>query len=290
MTTRPRCLIAAAFSVLTAPAWAGDPYEGLAAVMGEAARAGGVGRVAVLPFRAASGRDRDGGVALSERLIEQLVGTDGVTVVERTSLAAVLAEQRLGAAGVVDPRQAAAMGRILGADAVVTGTYLSLSGGRVEVHARLVDAATARVLGASTLRVRKEWQEELMPVGALWDVEPPRVEDFPAPLVRLVPDPFRDAPNGASCAGWEAEADRLRGETLVLKARFWAARLRDPAFDARTVTRNPGSEIRSLELRQRFYSLVRAFYEEGGSRLSPAERDTLAAAEAAADGLSERCH
>jgi TolB-like protein len=289
VTTPARCIIAAAVATLAAPAWAEDPYGGMAAAVGSAARAGGVSRVAVMPFRPAAGRDADGGVLLSERLIETLVTTPGMTVVERTSLGAVMAEQRLGAQGVVAPRQAAAMGLILGADAVVTGTFVSLSGGKVEVHARLIDTATARVLGTTRARVRKEWEEALMPVGALWNVEPPREEDFPAPLVTLIPDPFRDAPHDQDCGNWTERADRLRTRTLALKARLWASRLLDPAFDARTVTRNPGSEIHSLELRQRFYSLVREYYEAGIPALSPAERDSLAAAEGAADAVAERC-
>lgn len=281
--------IAAAASLLAARAWAGDPYGRLAEAVGAAARAGGVATVAVVPFRAAGGEDRAGGLALSERLVGRLLQGGTVDVVERTRLEAVLAEQRLGADGVVDPRRAAALGKVLGADAVITGTYVTLSGGRVEVHARLIDVESSRVLGAASARVVKEWEETLMPVSALWDVKPPREEDFPAPLVRLVPDPFRDALNDSPCAGWEAEAARLGSETLHLKARFWAGRLRDPGFNPRSVTRNPGSEIRSVELRREFYALVRSYYDGGTPRLSPAERDTLTSAESAVAALVERC-
>lgn len=281
--------IAAAVSLLAARAWAGDPFGGLAEAVGAAARAGGVATVAVVPFRSADDKDRAGGLALSERLIGRLLQGGAVDVVERTRLEAVLAEQRLGADGVIDPRRAAALGKVLGADAVVTGTFVTLSGGRVEVHARLIDVENSRVLGAASARVVKEWEETLMPVSALWDVKPPREEDFPAPLVRLVPDPFRDALNDSRCAGWEGEVKRLDAEMLHLKARFWARRLRDPAFSPRYVTRNPGSEIRSLDLRRVFYALVRSYYDGGAPRLSPAERDTLTSAESAAAALAERC-
>lgn len=287
--SEPRWMLAAAVSVLTSPAWAGDPYAGLAEALGEAARAEGVRRVAVVPFRSASDKDKEGSLALSERLVERLLQAGKVSIVERTRLEAVLAEQRLGAHGVIDPREAAALGRVLGADAVVSGTFVSLSAGRVEVHARLIDVETSRVLGAATARAPKEWEEELMPVGALWDLRPPRDQDFPAPLVRLVPDPFRDALNDSPCGDWEAEVERIHAETLRLKARFWAGRLLDPSFDPRSIIRNPGSEIRSLELRRRFYSLVRTYYDEGTPRLSAAERDSLNASDSAAASLSERC-
>lgn len=287
--TGARRIIAAAVSLLAARAWAGDPYGELAEAVGAAAKAGGVATVAVVPFRSADDKDRADGLALSERLVGRLLQGGAVDVVERTRLEAILAEQRLGADGVIDPRRAAALGRVLGADAVVTGTFVTLSGGRIEVHARLIDVESSRVLGAASARVVKEWEETLMPVSALWDVKPPRDEDFPAPLVRLVPDPFRDALNDSPCADWDAEAKRLDAETLHLKARFWAGRLRDPAFSPRSVTRNPGSEIRSVELRRKFYALVRSYYDGGTPRLSPAERDTLTSSESAAAALAERC-
>ena len=76
---------------------------------------------------------------------------------------------------------------------------------------------------------------------------------------------------------------------MDLKGPYWAARLLDPRFDPRSVTRNPGSEIRSLEVRRGFYSRLQTYFEEGGVRLSAAERDNLAAADVAAAGLMDRC-
>lgn len=281
--------LAAALLGAAGPVWAGDPYNGLARELRAAAENGGLRRVAVLPFSPAGRPDAEGGLILAERLVSRLAGTGALEIVERTLLDKVLEEQRLGSTGALDPRQAREVGRLLGVDAIVTGTFTPMSDRRVEVHARLIDAHTARVLGAASARVDKEWEADAMPVGALWDVKAPGLAKFPAPLVRLVPDPFRDAPND-SCAGWETEVDRLQSETLELKARFWAARLADPAFDARSVTRNPGSDIRALGARQAFYARVRDLYEEGAVPLERPERDSLDAADRQAAELTERCY
>lgn len=283
-------IAAAGLLAPAAPAWAGDPYLGLAREVSAAAVHGGVRRVAVIPFTSARGQDDEGGLVLAERLVSRLTQLGGLEVIERTHLSKILDEQKLGELGLADPREAREIGRMLGVDAIVTGTFIPLSDRRVEVHARVIDAHSARVLGAATVRVEKEWEADAMPVGALWDVRAPSVARFPAPLVRLVPDPFRDAPNESSCSGWEEEAERLQEETLELKARFWAGRLSDPNFDARSVTRNPGTEIRSLSMRQSFYGLVRGFHERGAVPLDRAERDTLEAADKRVADLVERCY
>ncbi|MBI5596382.1 MAG: hypothetical protein HY928_09875 [Elusimicrobia bacterium] len=289
--SRNRIAAAAGALALATPVWAGDPYLGLAREVDAAAQDGGVRRIAVLPFSSAGGQDQEGGLVLAERLIARLARTGGVEVMERTLLDKVLEEQKLGLTGAFDQRAVGQVGRMLGVDAIVTGTFVTLSDRRVEVHARLIQTASARILGAASARVDKEWEAETMPVGALWDVKAPDPARFPAPLVRLVPDPFRDAPNGGACSGWEEEVERLQSETVEIKARFWAARMSDPGFDIHTVKRNPGSDIRSMALRQRFYAMVRSYYGEGRpSPLDRAERDSMEAADKRIDELVERCY
>jgi TolB-like protein len=288
-TNALRIALAAGVLALAAPVSAGDPYNGLARELRAAAEQGSLRRIAVLPFSPAGRPDAEGGLILAERLVSRLAGSGSLEVVERTHLDKVLEEQRLGSSGALDPRQAREMGRLLGVDAIVTGTFTAMADRRVEVHARLIDAQTARILGAATARVEKEWEEDQMPVGALWDVRSPSIPKFPAPLVRLVPDPFRDAPND-SCSGWEEELDKLQEDTLELKARFWAARLADPGFDARSITRNPGSDIRSMGRRQAFFARVKELYREGPEPLERFERDSLEAADRRAADLTERCY
>jgi len=108
--------------------------------------------------------------------------TDIFTIVERSRLDQVLKEQALGATGLVDDKQAAALGKILGVDAIVMGTIIPSSndskgrreqtmytGGNkynvvvdcttrkvsVTVRMRVVNATTGEILGT------KEGQSEI---------------------------------------------------------------------------------------------------------------------------------
>ena len=58
---------------------------------------------------------------LTQLLTTALVGRPEFVVLERAQLDKVIAEQQLGASGAVEPRSAATLGRILGAQALITG-------------------------------------------------------------------------------------------------------------------------------------------------------------------------
>lgn len=271
-------------------AQARSPYESLARELTSIARHAGYARLAVLPLNPASGGRGEAGKAIAERLISQLVSQTDVQVVERSLLDQVIREQKLGYQGVLDPSQAKQVGRVLGVDALVSGSFLTLSDGRIEVHARLLDAETARVMGAATSRVAKEWQDDFFGGSDVMNVLPPDIGAFPeAPRAD---DLVREAIAGDSgCSGWEERMDRLQSSVIEFKARHWAAKLREPGFSPRGLSRNPGSEIRSVSLRHDFYGRVRELYDEGyRGTLSARERELLDYSERAAERLREDCY
>ncbi|MGU7665162.1 CsgG/HfaB family protein, partial [Escherichia coli] len=92
-----------------------------------------------LPFQAVGGKGSSGGRIIAERLIGPLAATEGLEVVERTLLDGVMKEQRLQVSGVVDQHSLKELGRVLGVDAIVTGTAITLKDDRVEIVARLID-------------------------------------------------------------------------------------------------------------------------------------------------------
>ena len=264
-----------------------DPYDKLAEGLSMAALDTGYRRVAVLPFQASGGGRVSGGLAISERLVSHMVSRRGLEVVERTLLDQVLKELELGSRGVVDASQTRRMGRVLGVQAIVAGSFFSIGAGLLEVHARLIDAESARILGAATARVKEEWQEEGMRLGSgwAWDIQPPRLEEFP--IVRLLPDPFKDAPD---CAGWEERVDQLQSSTLELRARYWAGRLREPGFRISSLRKNPGSDIRSLSARQGFYKRVKELYDAGyRDALASQDSERLESSDSLAARLAEGC-
>ena len=261
---------------------AGD-CDRIAATLAKEALRQGSRRLAVLPFEALAGR-ASAGRLVSERLGAPLAAARGLEVVERMLIESVLGEQRLQASGLVDPRSIKQIGKLLQVDAVVTGTVIQLRGGRVEVHARLIDAESARVIAAASASFERDWEDSVLEDSTTM-----------VPGVPSLPDSgWRDAPRAFGrddCASAERDADALEREIVRLKARFWAERMRDPNFTPRSLTANPGSEIRNLETKSEFYGLLRRMHagEETAPALSAAERARLFEADDRVRMLQDRC-
>ncbi len=86
-------------------------------------------------------------VGLAQMLITDLRGTTGVTVVERARLQEILDELELGHSGVADPDTAARLGKLLGAEWMLLGSYFELMG-TLRIDARLVKVETGEILHA----------------------------------------------------------------------------------------------------------------------------------------------
>jgi TolB-like protein len=224
---------------------ASEDIMGMAKAMTAAAGARGVKRVAVVPFTAPRGAASFSGAIVSERLVIQILARGELDLVERRFL-----------------------DKVLGVDAILMGTIVELKGERVEVNARLIHAETAQVLAADTLKTAKDWEErEPADEASTWIVPVP---DLPG--VAALPD---DSPKpGASC---QASVDEVERRILDFKARYWAERLKDPAFTLRSLKNNPGSEIRDADIKRRFFLKVRERYDaETRTPLTPLEQAALA--------------
>jgi TolB-like protein len=109
----------------------------------------GPGSVAVLYFQNQGNPELEPlKVGLTQMLTTDLVGAGGVTVVERTQLQALMDELKLGHSAVVDKDTSAKLGKLLGAEYLVLGSYFSLAG-TLRVDARLVRVETGEVVYAS---------------------------------------------------------------------------------------------------------------------------------------------
>ena len=119
------------------------------------------------------GRKWDVGSGLADILTTTMLKRNRFRLLERTLLQKAMAEQDLGASGRVDPKTAAKIGQIIGADYLImgkvtqfswdkkqTGAIIPISGigglgvsrtkAHVAVDLRIVDATTAEILGSYT--------------------------------------------------------------------------------------------------------------------------------------------
>ena len=82
---------------------------------------------------------------LAQMLISDLSATDGLRVVERERLQAILEEQKLAQTGKTDAATAARIGKLLGARYLVLGSYFDVLKA-FRVDARLVDVETGQIV------------------------------------------------------------------------------------------------------------------------------------------------
>lgn len=111
--------------------------------------------IAVIEFTDLQGRVTDFGRFLAEELITRLYDTEKFKVIERQQLNKVIAEQKLSLTGVVDPASAKQLGKLLGVDAIASGTYSDLAQS-LKVNARLISAATGEIFAVASTEIFKD--------------------------------------------------------------------------------------------------------------------------------------
>jgi formylglycine-generating enzyme required for sulfatase activity/TolB-like protein len=106
--------------------------------------------IAVIEFSELRGQEyvhSASGRLLAERLTTGLVKSGQVEVVERSQLEKVKNELKLESSGMVDDATAKSIGRILGVEAIVTGT-MTRTGSDIEIHSRLIRVEDGRIMTA----------------------------------------------------------------------------------------------------------------------------------------------
>lgn len=108
-------------------------------------------KIGVLDF-SVQGKDLkslDTGRIIADWFIISLVKDERFEVVERSILKKIMDEQSLGMSGFVDEKTAAKAGRMLGVNAIITGTVIQW-GDLIEVSARIIDVESAAIPAAES--------------------------------------------------------------------------------------------------------------------------------------------
>ena len=167
--------------LLAGQAFAAQPLDKLAGKLGEGIKSRQAIKLAVLEFPYAGGKASEGPVVVQERLITAMSKLKGVTLIERGQLKKVLGELNLQASGAMDEAAVKQVGKLLGADAVVTGTLNDIKEKKSEVNARIVETETGKIIAAASVELDKTWKD----TAAAGPVTP-RQPDFGAkPLVQV---------------------------------------------------------------------------------------------------------
>lgn len=117
--------------------------------------------VAITDFNDLQGKVTMLGRYIGEELITSLFQSKRVKIVERSQLEKALEELKFNATDLVDPDAAQQLGKVVGAEAIVTGT-LSDIGRLIKLNSRIIKVETGEVIGAASAQIIKSMSVEDM--------------------------------------------------------------------------------------------------------------------------------
>ncbi len=242
-----KSLIAQVLLTIGAAAYAAD-YTGMAMDLARTARENGVSRVLLGSFSAAAGSESEAAYA-QEKAAAGLATQKDLELIDQEAVQAFAGSKE----GWMKRLPAKSRPQ-----AFVKGSVFQ-EGDSVTVMIKLVDARNGRVLSAMELKSAARFSS----VSSLPGMEMPELNWKDLPPLPEAPKDLRDALNDDSgCSASFRQMDRLNGSAVDLKARYWAAKMKQPGFAMGTLTRNPGSEIRDPQLKQKFYELLAKYHEQ----------------------------
>jgi len=112
-------------------------------------------KLAILDFSNLDGKITPFGRYLAETLTTKIFQTKKFEIIERRMLYKLIEEQKLSLSGIIDPATAQEVGRIIGAQVIISGTFSDL-GDIVKVNARLVSTEKGVVLGVAAVDIIKD--------------------------------------------------------------------------------------------------------------------------------------
>ncbi len=111
--------------------------------------------IAVVEFVDLEGRVTNFGRFVAEELITRLYQTKKFKVIERQLLNKIVAEQKLSLTGMIDQTSAQKLGKLLGVDAIASGTVTDL-GKTLRINARLISTGTGEVFAVASTDIAKD--------------------------------------------------------------------------------------------------------------------------------------
>ncbi len=318
--------VIAAAVLACAPLSRAGGFEAMAKTLSYAARGAGISQVAVVPFSSVDGQPGDDGRVISENLITRMVHLGKVSVVERSMIKKLMAEDLLDQTGAVAPSSVQEPGKMLAAKGIVTGTFHDTGDG-VIVNARLIDVETGVILAAAEREVDENQFGDSSSAGfggeggTIWVAAPrltvpapafppDRQDDIRGALAeasapQTAPPPAdpaslpgmadasaagqEDAALQDGCADAAARVDKMEARILEIKARYWAGRLRD-GLSPESLRINPGSMISDPALKKEFFSRLEYWYHQDRiPRLSSGEARRLVAMDGEAYSIYNDC-
>ena len=117
-------------------------------------------RLAVIEFKEVDSISQTNnlGTMVSEIFTTEVVNSDAFKIVEREQLQKILQEHTIVQIGIVDTTQAQKLGKMLGADAIITGSVMKI-GQKLRIDARVIEVKTGIIVSAESRLCNEELSE-----------------------------------------------------------------------------------------------------------------------------------
>lgn len=159
---RNRSLLLAGTLLLQGLVCSANGYDDIVgALLGKAAGRK-IGKVAVINFSYIDADSNSrGSEIVSERILDRVVNSGKVKVIERSLLGKVLSELKIQNSGAIEATQVKEIGKLAGVDVILTGLMYKTGLDELEINSRLIDAGTGEILASSSNKVRVDWLDSL---------------------------------------------------------------------------------------------------------------------------------
>ena len=111
-------------------------------------------KIAVIEFLNLDGEVTALGQYMAEELITRFYRTGKFDVIERQMLNKIIREHQLSLSGMVDKSSAQKLGKILGVDAITSGSITDL-GSNIKINARLISTETGKIFAVASVNIAK---------------------------------------------------------------------------------------------------------------------------------------
>lgn len=114
-----------------------------------------ISKIAIIEFADLDGNVTNLGIFIAEELITRIFMTNKFQVIERNLLNKIIKEQEFGMTGYIDDESAISIGKILGVEAIVSGSITDL-GNNIKINARLISTEEGTIFSVASITLPKD--------------------------------------------------------------------------------------------------------------------------------------
>jgi len=159
-----------------------EPLDELASNLSNQIKSTQTIRLAVLNFPYIDGFDSQGSKIVQERMSTTFSQNKKIRLVERALLNKVLEEKKLEMSGAFDEKTITELGKMLGVEAVLTGTLIDVNDTDTEINARIINVETGEIMASAKAEMKRIWKDKISIPKPIFEPTPvPKIDEVKIP-------------------------------------------------------------------------------------------------------------